>query len=380
MTDFSELEARIDQALGGQRFRLRQRLRSIEQARRAGKPYERNLERWRQELEQSVQWRAERLAGLPSVALDPALPITAKCQEIQDAIREHAVTIVCGETGSGKSTQLPKICLQLGRGVDGLIGHTQPRRIAARAIAARLADELRVPLGSAVGFKVRFTDTTRPETYVKLMTDGILLAETQQDRFLNQYDTLIIDEAHERSLNIDFLLGYVQRLLSARRDLRLIITSATIDAQRFAAHFACPRTGRPAPIVEVSGRGYPIEIRYQPLQADDEGTGDVDLQRTIADTVEELARSGPGDMLVFLPTERDIRETAKTLRGRSIPGEGRQTEILPLYARLSASEQNKIFESHGRRRIVLATNVAESSLTVPNIRFVIDTGTARISR
>ena len=310
----------------------------------------------------------------------PCLPITAKCEEIQDAIREHAVTIVCGETGSGKSTQLPKICLQLGRGVDGLIGHTQPRRIAARAIAARLADELRVPLGSAVGFKVRFTDTTRPETYVKLMTDGILLAETQQDRFLNQYDTLIIDEAHERSLNIDFLLGYVQRLLSARRDLRLIITSATIDAQRFAAHFACPRTGQPAPIVEVSGRGYPIEIRYQPLQADEEGTGDIDLQRTIADTVEELARSGPGDMLVFLPTERDIRETAKTLRGRSIPGEGRQTEILPLYARLSASEQNKIFQSHGRRRIVLATNVAESSLTVPNIRFVIDTGTARISR
>ncbi len=380
MTDFSELEARIDQALGGQRFRLRQRLRSIDQTRRAGKPYGRNLDRWRQELEQSIQRRAERLAALPSVALDPALPITAKCQEIQDAIREHAVTIVCGETGSGKSTQLPKICLQLGRGVDGLIGHTQPRRIAARAIAARLADELRVPLGTAVGFKVRFTDTTRPETYVKLMTDGILLAETQQDRFLNQYDTLIIDEAHERSLNIDFLLGYVQRLLSARRDLRLIITSATIDAQRFAAHFACPRTGQPAPIVEVSGRGYPIEIRYQPLQADDDGTGDIDLQRTIADTVEELARSGPGDMLVFLPTERDIRETAKTLRGSSIPGEGRQTEILPLYARLSASEQNKIFQSHGRRRIVLATNVAESSLTVPNIRFVIDTGTARISR
>ena len=380
MTDFTELETRIDLALGGQRFRLRQRLRSLDQARRAGKLYDRNLERWRQELEQSIQRRAERLAGIPAIALDPALPITAKCDEIQQAIREHAVTIVCGETGSGKSTQLPKICLQLGRGADGFIGHTQPRRIAARAIAARLADELAVPLGSAVGFKVRFTDTTRPETYIKLMTDGILLAETQQDRFLNQYDTLIIDEAHERSLNIDFLLGYVQRLLSARRDLKLIITSATIDAQRFAAHFACPRTGRPAPIVEVSGRGYPIEVRYQPLQPDEEGTGDIDVQRTIADTVEELARSGPGDMLVFLPTERDIRETAKTLRGRSIPGDGRQTEILPLYARLSASDQNKIFQPHGKRRVVLATNVAESSLTVPNIRFVIDTGTARISR
>ncbi len=212
------------------------------------------------------------------------------------------------------------------------------------------------------------------------MTDGILLAETQQDRFLNQYDTLIIDEAHERSLNIDFLLGYVKRLLSARRDLKLIITSATIDAERFAAHFACERTGQPAPIIEVSGRAYPIEIRYQPSAAGRRDADDMDPQRAIADAVEELARTGPGDMLVFLPTERDIRETAKTLRGRSIPGDGRQTEILPLYARLSAAEQNKIFQPHGRRRIVLATNVAESSLTVPNIRFVIDTGTARISR
>jgi ATP-dependent helicase HrpA len=230
MHDFSDLEARIDQALGGQRFRLRQRLRSIDQARRAGKPYDRSLERWRSELEQSVQLRARRLARLPAAALDPTLPITVKCEEIQHAIRDHAVTIVCGETGSGKSTQLPKICLQMGRGVDGLIGHTQPRRIAARAIATRLADELGSPLGTAVGFKVRFTDTTRPETYVKLMTDGILLAETQQERFLNQYDTLIIDEAHERSLNIDFLLGYIQRLLGVRRDLKLIITSATLVA------------------------------------------------------------------------------------------------------------------------------------------------------
>jgi len=379
MHHFSEFEARIDQALGGQRFRLRQRLRSIDQARRAGKPFDRNLAAWLHDLEQSIGRRAQRAAGLPSVAFDPGLPITAKIDEIQQAIRAQPVTIVCGETGSGKSTQLPKVCLQLGRGVDGLIGHTQPRRIAARAIAARLADELGLPLGSAVGFKVRFTDTTRPDTYVKLMTDGILLAETQQDRFLNQYDTLIIDEAHERSLNIDFLLGYVKRLLAARRDLKLIITSATIDAERFAAHFACERTGLPAPIIEVSGRAYPIEIRYQPLQPD-EDTGDIDPQRAIADAVEELARTGSGDMLVFLPTERDIRETAKALRGRSIPGDGRQTEILPLYARLSANEQNKIFQPHGRRRVVLATNVAESSLTVPNIRFVVDTGTARISR
>lgn len=380
MTNFSELEARIDQALGGQRFRLRQRLRAIDQARRSGRPFDRNLERWLADLEQSIARRTQRLAGLPQVTFDPALPITAKLAEIQQAIREHPVTIVCGETGSGKSTQLPKMCLQLGRGVDGLIGHTQPRRIAARAIAARLADELHVPLGTAVGFKVRFTDTTRPDTYVKLMTDGILLAETQQDRFLNQYDTLIIDEAHERSLNIDFLLGYVKRLLSARRDLKLIITSATIDAERFAAHFGCEQTGQAAPIVEVSGRAYPIDVRYQPLQPDEDEADEIDPQRAIADAVEELARTGPGDVLVFLPTERDIRETAKTLRGRSIPGDGRQTEILPLYARLSTAEQNKIFQPHGCRRIVLATNVAESSLTVPNIRFVIDTGTARISR
>ncbi len=379
MSDFSELETRIEQALGGQRFRLRQRLRSIDQARRAGKPFDRNLAAWLRDLEQSVARRSQRAAGLPPVTFDPSLPITAKIDEIQQAIRQHPVTIVCGETGSGKSTQLPKVCLHLGRGVDGLIGHTQPRRIAARAIAARLADELGRPLGSTVGFKIRFTDTTRPDTYVKLMTDGILLAETQQDRFLNQYDTLIIDEAHERSLNIDFLLGYVKRLLTARRDLKLIITSATIDAERFAAHFACERTGQPAPIIEVSGRAYPIEIGYQPLQPD-EDTGDIDPQRAIADAVEELARTGPGDVLVFLPTERDIRETAKTLRGRAISPDGRQTEILPLYARLSAAEQNKIFQPHGRRRIVLATNVAESSLTVPNIRFVVDTGTARISR
>lgn len=380
MTDFSELESRIDQAQGSQRFRLRQRLRSIEQARRAGKPFDRNLQRWLGDLDRSIHWRTRRLTELPAIELAPALPITAHALEIQQAIRDNAVTIVCGETGSGKSTQLPKICLQMGRGIDGMIGHTQPRRIAARAIAARLADELGASRGTAVGFKVRFTDTTHPETYVKLMTDGILLAETQQDRYLNQYDTLIIDEAHERSLNIDFLLGYVQRLLSARRDLKLIITSATIDAQRFAAHFACPRTGAPAPVIEVSGRSYPIEIRYRALCPDEDTGEDVDLQGTIADTVEELASAGPGDVLVFLPTERDIRETAKTLRGRSIPGDGRQTEILPLYARLSTAEQNKVFEPHARRRVVLATNVAESSLTVPNIRFVVDTGTARISR
>ncbi len=324
MTEFSELETRIDQALGGQRFRLRQRLRSIDQARRAGKPFDRNLAAWLRDLQQSIERRAQRAAGLPRVAFDPGLPITAKLDEIQQAIREHPVTIVCGETGSGKSTQLPKICLELGRGVDGLIGHTQPRRIAARAIAARLADELGLPLGSDVGFKVRFTDTTRADTYIKLMTDGILLAETQQDRFLDQYDTMIIDEAHERSLNIDFLIGYLKRLLpSAPRpeaDHHL-----GHDRRRAVRGPFRLRADRPAGAgdrgvrANVPGRG-PL-----PAAAARRGRRDEpDLQRAIADAVEELARTGRGDMLVFLPTERDIHETAKTLRGRSLPGDGRQ--------------------------------------------------------
>ncbi|RIK72243.1 MAG: ATP-dependent RNA helicase HrpA [Planctomycetota bacterium] len=367
----------MDGAWGADRFRLRRRLRGVEQARAAGKPFDRSLERLAREVEQSVELRQRRLAKRPPVRYEDNLPILARREEIAQAIAQHPVVVVSGETGSGKSTQHPKICLELGRGIDGIIGHTQPRRIAARSVASRLAEELRTPLGDAVGFKIRFADVTKPETYIKLMTDGILLAETQSDHFLNQYDTIILDEAHERSLNIDFLLGYMKRLLDKRRDLRVIITSATIDAARFAEHFSFGQS--PAPVIEVSGRTYPVEVRYRPLESDEDGADDSDVQQAIATAVDELTAEGPGDMLVFLPTERDIRETAKTLRGHTLR-DGRKTDILPLYARLSAAEQNRIFQTGGPRRIVLATNVAESSLTVPGIRYVIDTGTARISR
>jgi ATP-dependent RNA helicase HrpA len=312
-----------------------------------------------------------RRASAPRPEFPPELPISAKRAEISAAVQAHPVVIVCGETGSGKTTQLPKICLEAGRGVAGIIGHTQPRRIAARATAARIAQELKTELGAAVGYKIRFTDRVGPRTYVKLMTDGILLAETQGDRDLRQYDTLIIDEAHERSLNIDFLLGYVRQLLPRRPDLRLIVTSATIDAERFSRHFAID--GKTAPVIEVSGRLYPVEIRYRPFDEDDD---DRDLEDAIVDAVDELALAGPGDALVFLPGEREIREAAEALRKHHPP----QTEILPLYARLSAAEQERVFKPHPGRRIVLATNVAETSLTVPGVRYVVDTGLARIKR
>ncbi len=292
-----------------------------------------------------------------------------KKQDILNAIRDHQVVIVAGETGSGKTTQLPKICLELGRGVKGLIGHTQPRRLAARTVANRIADELETPLGGSVGYKVRFNDQVGENTLVKLMTDGILLAEIQQDRLLMQYDTLIIDEAHERSLNIDFILGYLRELLPKRPDLKVIITSATIDPQRFSRHF------NNAPIIEVSGRTYPVEVRYRPVVDDGDDT-DRDQLQAIFDAVDELGREGPGDILIFMSGEREIRDTADALNRLNLP----HTEVLPLYARLSNSEQNRVFQSHHGRRIVLATNVAETSLTVPGIKYVIDPGTARISR
>jgi ATP-dependent helicase HrpA len=378
--DFADLAARLPHALGADRHRLRQRLRGLQRARRQQQACDRQYERLVRDIERSCALREQRATGVPRVTFDPALPITEKLGEIRAALQTHPVVIVCGETGSGKSTQLPKLCLELGRGIDGRIGHTQPRRIAARAIAARLAEELGSPLGRDVGFKIRFTDTTQPATYIKLMTDGILLAETQHDRFLEQYDTLIVDEAHERSLNIDFLVGYLKRLLTKRRDLKLIITSATIDANRFAAHFAAAPDGPPAPVINVSGRTYPIEVRYHPLVPPEDGADEPDLLQAIGDAAAELVITGPGDILVFLPTEREILEAAKVLRGRHLADAGLRAEILPLYARLSVQEQNKIFQPHSQRRIVLATNVAESSLTVPGIRFVIDTGTARISR
>ena len=309
----------------------------------------------------------QRRALAPRPEFPPELPICARREEIAKAISSHQVVIVCGETGSGKTTQLPKICLELGRGIEGLIGHTQPRRIAARATAARVAQELKAELGGAVGYKIRFTDRVGPRSYIKIMTDGILLAETQGDRELRQYDTLIIDEAHERSLNIDFLLGYVKQLLPRRTDLKLVITSATIDAERFSKHFDG------APVIEVSGRLYPVEVRYHPVESEDD---DYDLNEAISDAADELARQGEGDVLVFLPGEREIREAAEALRKHHPP----HTEILPLFARLSAEEQERVFKPHGGRRIVLATNVAETSLTVPGIRYVVDTGLARVKR
>lgn len=291
------------------------------------------------------------------------------------AIEQHQVVIICGETGSGKTTQIPKICLELKRGVQGLIGHTQPRRIAARTVAARIAAELNSPIGQAVGYKVRFADKISPDGYIKLMTDGILLAETQGDPLLHSYDTLIIDEAHERSLNIDFLIGYIKQLLPKRPDLKLIVTSATIDAQRFSRHF------NDAPVIEVTGRMYPVEVWYRPIGVDDDE--EEDGQRAIVNAVDELIAAGPGDILVFLPGEREIRETAETLRkhhfDRARPG-FLGVEILPLFARLSFAEQERVFQTGNTRRIVLATNVAETSLTVPGIRYVIDTGVARINR
>ena len=312
--------------------------------------------------------RAARLAALPKPEFPPDLPVSARREDIARAITENPVVIVCGETGSGKTTQLPKICLSIGRGVDGLIGHTQPRRIAARATATRIAEELHTPLGEAVGYKIRFTDRTSERGYVKLMTDGILLAETQKDPDLRQYDTLIIDEAHERSLNIDFLLGYLKGVLARRPDFKLIVTSATIDATRFSVHFDN------APVIEVSGRLYPVEVRYRPVE--DEDADDDETVVAITRAVDELAREGPGDVLVFLPGEREIRDAAGHL-ARHLPA---ATEILPLYARLSAAEQERVFRRSSARRIVLSTNVAETSLTVPGIRYVIDVGTARVKR
>ncbi|WP_221633942.1 ATP-dependent RNA helicase HrpA [Nocardioides luti] len=327
--------------------------------------------------------------GDPTITYPPELPVTQRREDIAAAIRDHQVVIIAGETGSGKTTQIPKICLELGRGRPGrgggLIGHTQPRRIAARSVAERIASELGTELGDLVGYQVRFTDRTSRSSRVKLMTDGILLAELQRDRQLKKYDTIIIDEAHERSLNIDFLLGYLRRLLPRRPDLKLIITSATIDPQRFAAHFA-DRHGRPAPIIEVSGRTYPVEVRYRPLvelpEEDEEGEAVVrDQTEAIVEAVQELSAEGPGDILVFLPGEREIRDTADALDDLAKLDRRKQPlEVVPLYSRLSAAEQHKVFAAHTGRRVVLATNVAETSLTVPGIRYVVDSGVARISR
>ncbi|MFD3503459.1 ATP-dependent RNA helicase HrpA [Streptomyces sp. NPDC058678] len=347
--------------------------RRLEGARRIRKPEARAavLDEIEAEVAKAEERISARRGRVPAVSYPEQLPVSQKKDVIAEAIRDHQVVIVAGETGSGKTTQIPKICLELGRGVRGMIGHTQPRRIAARTVAERVAEELDTPLGEAVGWKVRFTDQVNPQaTFVKLMTDGILLAEIQTDRELLAYDTIIIDEAHERSLNIDFLLGYLAQLLPKRPDLKVVITSATIDPERFSRHFG------DAPIVEVSGRTYPVEVRYRPLLEDDSDDSDRDQITAICDAVEELQAEGKGDILVFLSGEREIRDTADALEKRKY----RFTEVLPLYARLSHAEQHRVFQQHTGRRIVLATNVAETSLTVPGIKYVIDPGFARISR
>ncbi|MBD0738738.1 ATP-dependent RNA helicase HrpA [Streptomyces sp. CBMA29] len=354
-------------------LRDEQRLgRRLDGARRIRKPEARAsvLAEIAAEMDKGEARLAARRAAVPGISYPEALPVSQRKDDILAAIRDHQVVIVAGETGSGKTTQIPKICLELGRGVRGLIGHTQPRRIAARTVAERVAEELATPLGQAVGWKVRFTDQVGDSTLVKLMTDGIMLAEIQTDRELRAYDTIIIDEAHERSLNIDFILGYLAQLLPRRPDLKVIITSATIDPQRFSRHFG------DAPVVEVSGRTYPVEVRYRPLLEEDSEESDRDQITAICDAVDELQAEGPGDILVFLSGEREIRDTADALTKKNL----RSTEVLPLYARLSSAEQHRVFQQHSGRRVVLATNVAETSLTVPGIRYVIDPGTARISR
>lgn len=313
---------------------------------------------------------------IPSITYPENLPVSSRRDDIAEAIRDNQVVIIAGETGSGKTTQIPKICLDLGRGRRGLIGHTQPRRLAARTVAERIADELGQDIGESVGYAIRFDDRVSSHTSVKLMTDGILLAEMQRDRFLNAYDTIIIDEAHERSLNIDFILGYLRQLLPKRPDLKVIITSATIDPERFAEHFA-DASGKPAPIIEVSGRTFPVEIRYRPLEVlDGDKIIDTDPLDGLCSALEELMAEGDGDILCFFAGERDIRDAMEAIEARRWKG----VEVTPLFGRLSNQEQHRVFSPHSGRRIVLSTNIAETSLTVPGIHYVVDTGTARISR
>ncbi|HDY7839781.1 TPA: ATP-dependent RNA helicase HrpA [Vibrio vulnificus] len=363
----ASLRKALSQCLIKDRFRLSKRIAG---ASKINKESARNavFDEIALDIAKSMMEVEQRSRYQPKIEYPEILPVSQKKDDIADAIAHHQVVIVAGETGSGKTTQLPKICAELGRGKFGLIGHTQPRRLAARSVANRIAEEMETQLGDFVGYKVRFNDQISEKTQIKLMTDGILLAEIQHDRFLNQYDTIIIDEAHERSLNIDFILGYLKELLPRRPDLKVIITSATIDPERFSNHFGG------APIIEVSGRTYPVETRYRPLGGETED--ERDQLEGIFDAVDELCDEGLGDILIFMNGEREIRDTADALAKRKL----KDTEIVPLYARLSAGEQNKIFQPHTGRRIVLATNVAETSLTVPGIKYVIDPGTARISR
>ncbi len=376
-----QLLKNLDQAMFADRHRLRRQLHDLRKKAGGAPIDEERLAQWLERFQASVAKVEARRQSVPAMRYDDSLPIAAKRDEIKAALEKHQVLVIAGETGSGKTTQLPKICLEIGRGVHGLIGHTQPRRLAARSVATRVAEEIGTPLGELVGYQVRFEDQSKDSSLIKLMTDGILLAETQHDRFLERYDTIIVDEAHERSLNIDFLLGYLKTLLPRRPDLKVIITSATIDLERFSEHF------NGAPIVEVSGRTFPVETWYRPLAAETDEDGnrvedDLTVDQGILASLEEIEAheksigKRPGDVLVFLPGEREIRDAAEVLRKANL----KFTEVLPLYARLTPAEQQKIFQPRPGRKIVLATNVAETSLTVPGIRYVIDSGTARISR
>ncbi|MGF7237276.1 MAG: ATP-dependent RNA helicase HrpA, partial [Frankia sp.] len=372
----ADLQSRLPALTVRDEHRLRRRLDTARKA-RDGDRREEVLAAIAAEVDTAERRLAERRAAVPTITYPEILPVSARRDEIAAAIRDHQVVVVAGETGSGKTTQLPKICLELGRGIRGFIGHTQPRRLAARTVADRIAEELDTSLGAAVGYKIRFTDSVGDSSLIKIMTDGILLAEIAHDRLLRQYDTLIIDEAHERSLNIDFILGYLREILPRRPDLKVVITSATIDPERFSRHFAA-RDGGGAPIIEVSGRTFPVEVRYRPIIDPDDPRADLDRDQVtaITDAVDELSHEGPGDILVFLSGEREIRDTTEALTKRGLA----DTEVLPLFARLSMAEQRRVFAPHRGRRVVLATNVAETSLTVPGIRYVIDPGTARISR
>ncbi len=362
-----KIRQRFAEVRTSDRFNL---TRQFEQCRKRSKTTQSEWNALSRKIDASIQVRLDRIAKLPNAHFSDDLPINQHIDEISNALEKNQVLIICGETGSGKTTQLPKLCLKLGRGIEGFIGHTQPRRLAAKTVAKRIADELESELGTHVGYKIRHQDVTNKHSYIKLMTDGILLAELQQDRYLNQYDTLIIDEAHERSLNIDFILGYLKQLLPKRPDLKVIITSATIDVTRFSEHF------NDAPIIEVSGRSWPVDILYRPIgdeESDEESPG---REGAMLDAIRELTSFDMGDILIFLEGEGEIHETDKFLRKQNLA----DTDIFPLYARLSSSRQNKIFAPHKRRHIVLATNIAETSLTIPDIRYVIDTGMARISR
>ena len=361
-----KLQAVIDDCRIRDRHRFVRALKKLRQTK--GQKPTTSLKNIQQDIEKSRNYVDERRLRLPNIELNTELPIFAHISELSEKLKQHQLLVVCGETGSGKTTQLPKLCLQAGYGFKGLIGHTQPRRLAAKSIANRLSKELDMPLGKGVGYKIRHTDRTSDETYIKLMTDGVLLAEMQSDRWLNEYEVLIIDEAHERSLNIDFILGYLKQLLPTRPDLKVIITSATIDVEQFSEHFD------QAPIIQVEGRGYPVEVRYRPLE-DEEGF-ESQSEVAVLEAIHELGHIGLGDILVFLPGEREIHEMLTYLRKQSLSN----TEILPLYSRLTAEAQSKIFKPHNKRHIILATNIAETSLTIPGISFVIDLGYAKISR